>query len=327
MQIGVVGLGSFGTALAQQLALGGRDVLGWTRSAETVNAINTTHRNPEYLSHIDLDNRIEATTDINLLSLCDVLVLAVPSKVLSGVLELLSPKNGCLLISAIKGIDRTTQKSPLECARSFFGGAVRYGVLSGPGFASDIVEGKPAGLVAASPDVTDALQIAQLFTSGALRVYTSTDALGVEIGGTVKNVIAIASGIVDGLALGDSARAGIITRGLAEMMRLAEALGAERETLSGLSGLGDLILTATCDASRNRTVGIRIGRGESLDAIVKSLGSVAEGVTTTELVVQLARGNGVEMPIAEQVQAVLSGDATPQEMVKALIQRPLKSEF
>lgn len=327
MQIGIIGLGNFGTALAQHLACYHSSVLAWGRNQGLVDAINTKRENSSYLTGVSLHAGISATTDKQKLSSCSMLVFAVPSKILSTVISDITPAAHCLCVSAIKGIDASSGLTPIECLQNKFGRQVRYGVLSGPGFARDIVKGLPAGLVAASQEESAALEIATTFSHGNIRVYVSSDTIGVELGGIIKNVIAIAAGIVDGLGLGDSARAGIITRGLAEMMRLAVALGAQRETLSGLSGLGDLVLTATCDASRNRTVGLRLGQGETLTAIVESLNSVAEGITTTAQVLQLAEAHGIEMPITAHVHAVLDGGLSPAEMVTQLISRPLKKEF
>ena len=233
----------------------------------------------------------------------------------------------CMVISGIKGIDAATGLTPLQCAERYLPPHCRRVVLSGPGFAKDIAAHRPAGLVAASVDEPATREAAELFRSDWMKIYLSADPLGVELGGIVKNVIAIAAGASDGLSFGDSARAGLITRGLAEMMRLASAMGADAQTLSGLSGLGDLVLPATCDASRNRTVGLRLGRGETLPHILESLGSVAEGVTAAPLVLKLAQRHGVEMPITEQVNSLLKGEISPLEMARALIGRPLKKEF
>jgi len=327
MQVGVLGLGNWGTALAQHLAMKGCSVIAWTREEHVVAGVNRDHRNPSYLPQIALSPDIEATGDIGAAARCPVVVLVLPSASLSEVLPALAIKPECLVISGIKGIDRASGLTPLQCVERYLPGRCRAVVLSGPGFAKDIAAQRPAGLVAASKDEGGAREAAELFRSDWMKVYVSSDPLGVELGGIVKNVIAIAAGASDGLMLGDSARAGLITRGLAEMMRLAAAMGADVQTLSGLSGLGDLVLTATCDASRNRTVGLRLGRGEGLSAIVENLGSVAEGVTTTPLVLRLAKEHGVEMPITEQVDLLLRGEITPTAMARALIARPLKKEF
>lgn len=327
MHIGVLGLGNFGTALAQHLSSHHEQVRAWTRDASVVASIAAGRRNPSYLSDTKLNKNIKATTAIQEMHSCDILVFALPAKAINTVAELVQPKNGALVISAVKGIDQVSGQTALDCLKGRYKSTVRYGVLSGPGFAKDLVAGLPAGVVAAAVNDADCREIGSVFSQGNLRVYLSNDPIGVEFGGIVKNVVAIAAGIVDGLGLGDSARAGIITRGLAEMTRLAVAAGANAETLSGLSGLGDLVLTATCDASRNRQVGLGLGRGEKLVAVVDSLGSVAEGVHTTPLLLQIAKSLRVEMPIAEQVQAVLLEQATPAAMVASLMSRPIKYEF
>lgn len=190
-----------------------------------------------------------------------------------------------------------------------------------------MVAGKPCGIVAASEKEETAKEVAELFLSDSMKVYPSTDPLGVELGGILKNVIALAVGVCDGIGLGDSARAGLVTRGLAEITRLAVAMGAKERTLSGLSGLGDLLMTSTCDTSRNRTVGLRLGRGESLQHIIDTLGSVAEGVKTTPLVMKLAEKYQVEMPISTQASRLIAGEVRPEEIVQILVTRPMRKEF
>ena len=328
MQIGVLGLGNWGTALAQHLAAKGCNVVGWSVEEDVVRGINADHRNVRYLPHIPLAAGLRATTDLDAAVVeADCLVLVLPSASLSQVLPRVKSRPHALVVSGIKGIDAASGLTPLQCVERWLPQACRRVVLSGPGFAKDIAAQRPAGLVAASHDEAAARETAEMFRSEWMKVYLSDDPLGVELGGIVKNVIAIAAGASDGLSLGDSARAGLITRGLAEMMRLAHAMGAKTQTLSGLSGLGDLVLTATCDASRNRTVGLRLGRGEQLQDIVASLGSTAEGVTTTPLVLKLAEAHAVDMPITAHVDRLLRGEISAAEMARALITRPLKREF
>ncbi len=324
--LAVLGLGHWGTAIAQHLASKGEDVLGWSVDDGVADTINSEHRNPRFLSHIQLSTNVRATDDISEVAKCDRMVVVLPSAAFSDVLPKVGDVKGRLVISATKGLDAASGLTPLQCIEKYLPNS-RRAVISGPGFAKDIAAHYPAGLVAAAYDEATAKETLELFSSETLRIYSCLDPLGVEIGGIVKNVIAIAAGVSDGLQLGDSARAGVITRGLAEMMRLAVALGAEAQTLSGLSGLGDLVLTATCDNSRNRTVGLRLGRGEKIDEIIKTLGSVAEGVHTAALVVKLARSVGVEMPICEQVQLLIEGKISPQMTLKNLMTRPSKSEF
>jgi len=325
--IGVLGLGNWGTAIGFHLASKGNDVLGWTIEKEIVSHINTKHTNPLYFSNTKLPENFKATSEISDLFSMPFIVLVTPSSALMDVIPKLKLRDGTILISAVKGMDGSTFLTPLQFAEKYLSGKIDLAVLSGPSFARDIIRGLPSGLVAASKKEETAKQVADLFSNECMKVYVSTDTLGVELGGILKNVIALAAGVCDGINLGDSARAGVITRGLAEMMRLSQAMGANPITLSGLSGLGDLVMTSTCDTSRNRTVGLRLGKGEKLDDIVASIGSVAEGVTTTENVLGLAKKYNIEMPISFNVGKLLKGEITPAEMVKSLILRPVKKEF
>lgn len=323
----VVALGNWGTALGHHLACRGLDVLAWSNDPEIVDAVNCRHRNPKFLSSAALDPRLKATLDIGRLQAAHIVVVALPSEALPEVLPKLKVSSDALVVSAVKGLVGNDLLTPLQYFEKCGLGGFGHVVLSGPSFARDIVRQLPSGVVAAAMQEEPAKKVADIFSNEAMRVYTSLDPLGVELGGIVKNVIALAVGVCDGLELGDSARAGLITRGLAEMMRLADAMGAQKLTLSGLSGLGDLVMTATCDTSRNRTVGLRLGRGEPLRQILDSLGSVAEGVSTTPLVLKLAEKVGVEMPITAQVARLLRNEGTAAELAKALIARPLKREF
>lgn len=325
--VGVLGAGNFGTALSQHLASRGCKVIAWSISEDLVHSINSSRRHNLYLSDIDLHENIVATTDLEEALNCPKVLLALPSAALPEVLPKLSFKPETLLISVVKGLTGDSLETPLQATKRLLNPCPVLTVLSGPSFAIDIVKGLPSGLVAAAEKEEDARTVAALFSNESMKVYVSTDPLGVELGGILKNVIAVAAGISDGLGLGDSARAGLITRGLVEMSRLAAAMGAKARTLSGLSGLGDLVLTATCDSSRNRTVGLRLGKGEKLEHIIKTLGSTAEGVRTAPYVLQLAAKHGVEMPVTEHVSRVIEGAMTPQQALQSLITRPLKKEF
>lgn len=325
--ISVLGLGNWGTALANHLALKGHDVLGWSIEPDVVAGINSTGRNIRFLSTVHLSPNFKATSSLDEALQRDTVIVAVPSMALTDLSPKLSAPQSALVVSAVKGVEELTLATPLTHIESLHPARYRLAVLSGPSFARDVVVQRPCGVVAASRDESVARAVAELFTSDSMKVYVSTDPLGVEIGGITKNVIALAVGVSDGLGLGDSARAGLITRGLAEMMRLAEAMGADRQTLAGLSGLGDLSMTATCDTSRNRTVGLRLGKGEKLDHIVASLGSVAEGVSSTPLVMKLAERYKVEMPITVHVSKLLNGEMSAQELVKSLVTRPMRREF
>ncbi len=325
--VGVVGLGNWGTALANHLASKGIDVLGWSIENEIVESINSTRRNCRFLSHALLSENLRATTKLPEVVALKTLILALPSAVFSSVVPDMDISADTIVVSAIKGIDGATLLTPLQYFQTHGAPCAGLAVLSGPSFARDIVLHRPSGVVAASLDEAIARYTAELFRADWMKVYISTDPLGVELGGSVKNVIALAAGVCDGLELGDSARAGLITRGLAEMMRLASAMGADIRTLSGLAGLGDLVMTASCDTSRNRTVGLRLGRGERLEDILRTLGSVAEGVETTPHVLKLARKYQVEMPITELVFKLLNKEITPQECVRELLSRPMKREW
>lgn len=325
--ISVIGLGNWGTALANHLATKGFPVLGWSRDPDAAQSINREHKNPHYLSEVSLHVNFRATASLNEALQNNFIVMTFPSSALSELIPMFALKEGSTLVSAVKGLEHKTCLTPLQFVGQKLQSKVSLAVLSGPSFARDIVIHKPSGVVAASLDEKVARMVADVFTSDWMKVYISTDPLGVEIGGIAKNVIALASGVSDGLGLGDSARAGLITRGLAEMTRLAKAMGVDERTLFGLSGLGDLVVTATSGLSRNRTVGLRLGKGEKLEEIVLTLGSVAEGVATAPLVLALSKKFNVEMPITEQVTKFLKGEVSAKDGVRYLLGRPMKREF
>jgi len=327
MRIGLIGLGNWGTALGQHLACKGHEVLGWSNDPQQVSGIAAQHRNPRCLSEVLLDDRFSATESLQGAMAGEMVLIVLPSAALEAVVPQMKPPAGSVLISAIKGLESHTLLTPLQFLRGRLTGSFELCVISGPSFARDVIARKPCGVVAGAEREEIARLVAETFSNEFMRVYVSTDPLGVELGGIVKNVIAIAAGISDGIGLGDSARAALITRGLAEMVRFAEVMGAERQTLFGLSGMGDLAMTASSDLSRNRQVGLRLGRGETLPQIIQALGSVAEGVYTTPVLLELAAKHGIEMPITDQVARLLRGETTPAEMARALITRPLKKEF
>lgn len=324
--LAVLGLGNWGTALANHLSHMGHDVLAWCKEPEIVESINNNHRNALFLSDVALHPSLRASNKIEQVLNRSIVVLVLPSHVLSKVTPLLKLNPGTLLVSAVKGIDAESLLTPLQFLKRELGDKIKLAALSGPSFARDVVQGKPCSVVSASEDLQVSIEVAKIFTSNRMRVYSSNDPIGVEIGSVVKNVIALAAGACDGLELGDSARASLITRGLAEMTRLAQAMGAEAKTLSGLSGLGDLVVTCTSTKSRNHTVGFRIAKGEDLRGVIQTLGSVAEGVNSTPLVMKLAEKYKVEMPIVEVVSRVLSGASTPAEMLESLMSRPIRGE-
>lgn len=324
--IGVLGLGNWGTALANYLARKGCRAVAWDRDASVVEGINAAHRNPRYQSDVTLDDKLIATTSLAEALNHRVLLNALPSKALDQIVPLMNPAPK-ILISAVKGFEHNRLLTPSQYITQTCGPDCKVVVLTGPSFARDVVLGRPCGVVAASHDSEAGDFVAELFAGSTLRVYTSDDPIGAEVGGAVKNVIALAAGVCDGLGLGESARAGIICRGLAEMMRLAAALGGKSQTLAGLSGLGDLAMTATSDLSRNRIVGLRLGRGEKLSYILDTLGSVAEGVETAPLVLKIAAQHGLELPITHYMVELINGTLSPAEVVAIMLARPIRREF
>lgn len=326
--IGVVGLGNWGTALAHCLSHRHGSVLAWTKDPSVREALRSSRQNVRYHITEPLHEGITVVDRLEELHSATVIILAVPSRYFAQVASSLSSfSTNVILVSASKGFDPATCRTPLQVLEQSLPSHPRRVVVSGPSFSADVLRGLPAAMVAGSVHQDDARLVAELFVGTPLRVYTSNDPLGVELGGILKNVIAIAAGVSDGLALGDSSRAAVITRGLAEMRPFFSAAGAKAETLFGLSGLGDLIMTASSPLSRNRTVGFRLGQGETLSEIIESLGSVAEGVQTVDRVLELAARYHLSMPITEQMKLIISGATTPAEALKNLLSRPSRAEF
>jgi glycerol-3-phosphate dehydrogenase (NAD(P)+) len=325
MDILVLGAGAWGTALASQAARR-HDVRLWGRDAKQVAALQATSRNDRYLPGVELPRELALSADLAASiahALQGLIVIATP---MAGLREMLTalPEQGRVLWLC-KGFEAGTGLLGHEVAAAVRP-SVAAGVLSGPSFADEVARGQPTALVAASFDTALSQAAVDAFHTDSLRVYTSGDPVGVEVGGAVKNVLAIATGIADGLQLGLNARAALITRGLVEITRLGVSLGAQSETFMGLSGLGDLVLTATGDLSRNRRVGLMLAAGKALPAILRELGHVAEGVYSATTVVQRARTLGVEMPIAEAVLDVLEGRLTPPQVVQRLMSRDARAE-
>ena len=324
----VAGGGSWGTALAHLLAANGYDTRLWLRDAAVAEAICKRHENPRYLPGFSLHPGLTATTNPAALGK-NIVVLAVPCQQLRGWLTA-NASYFCpdvVLVNAAKGIETANLATCAEITQQSLGHvALRYAVLSGPSFAADVLRGLPTAVVLAAADEDLGHRLRQIFSSGAFRCYSSTDVLGVEMGGAVKNVMAIAAGVCDGLGLGHNSRAALITRGLAEMSRLGVACGAQAHTFMGLSGLGDLTLTCTGDLSRNRQVGLRLGRGEKLEQITTSLGMVAEGVKTTAAIHELARRLHVDAPLTDAVHSILYGNRDPKEVLHNLMARRLRDE-
>ncbi len=329
MRITVIGAGAWGTALAVAAARS-HQVLLWGRDAEQIDTMRAQRVNPRYLPEVPLPDSLTLCSDAaQAMAWAEpgLIVIATPMAGLRQQLQALRP--GARACWLCKGFESGTGALGHEVAQSLrpdAGVGAGVGVLSGPSFALEVARGQPTALVAASHDPALLATMQQALHSDSLRIYTSDDPIGVEVGGAVKNVMAIATGIADGLALGQNARAALITRGLAEMTRLASALGGRPATLMGLSGLGDLVLTATGDLSRNRRVGLMLAGGEPLAAIVQRLGHVAEGVYSAATVLQRARALGVEMPITQAVVAVLEGQASPAQALHALMSREARAE-
>ena len=328
MNLSVLGAGAWGTALAISAGARHPTVL-WARDAAQVASMQALRRNVRYLDAVELTPSIEVTSDFDAAvahARGGLLIVATPMSGLDGVLKALpagSQSPG--LFWLCKGFQKGTGWLGHEVASQIWIGG-RVGVLSGPSFAQEVALGQPTALVAASQDHGLCEQAVELLHSENLRIYTSDDPIGVEVGGAVKNVMAIATGLADGLQLGYNARAALITRGLAEMVRLGAALGARAETFMGLSGLGDLVLTATGDLSRNRTVGLQLAQGKPLAQILAELGHVAEGVFSAATVLRRAQALGVEMPITAAVVAVLEGRVTPSRGVELLMGRGPRPE-
>ena len=329
MAIGVLGAGSWGTTLANHLALKGHPVHLWVRREELCKRIEEEGENPDYLPGVKLSPLVMPTTSLEE-AIMDkrFVVIAIPTHGMRRILQDAAPfLSGAMVVSTTKGIEEGSLLTPTMVLREVVDGLKGIAVLSGPSFAKEVADRLPTAVTVASEDRVMAEEIQALFTTPYFRVYTSTDVLGVELGGALKNVIAIAAGIGDGLGLGASSRAALITRGLAEMVRLGTRMGARVETFFGLAGLGDLVLTCTGELSRNHYVGVMLGRGYTLPAILSDMKMVAEGVRTARSVHDLAAREGVEMPISERVYRVLYCGLSPREAVLELMTRGLKAEW
>jgi glycerol-3-phosphate dehydrogenase (NAD(P)+) len=331
MQVAVLGAGAWGTALAKVLADKDNPTLIWSHRADLAAAINEEGVNHRYLPVARLPKTLRATADLHeALHRAELVVVVVPSHALRGVMREARPHvpEGALLCSATKGIENESLMLMSDVLLDELGAAVmpRLTYLSGPSFAKEVALGMPTAVVVAGASKRETLTVQHAFATERLRVYSSTDVTGVELGGALKNVMAIAAGAVDGLGFGHNARAGMITRGLVEMGRMAAKLGANPLTLAGLSGLGDLILTCTGDLSRNRTVGYELGKGRTLDDILATLGHVAEGVKTTKSAYDLGKKLDVVMPITQEVYSVLYEGKSPRQAVTDIMTRPLTHE-
>jgi glycerol-3-phosphate dehydrogenase (NAD(P)+) len=333
-RIAVMGSGAWGTAIALSLAQrGGHRIALWTRSEETAAALRNRRENTVFLPGFSLPPEIHATSEIaEALADAEIIVSVMPSHHVRHSFQNFAPHLHAdqVLVSASKGIEDETCLRMTEVIAQVLAAHnlhLPVAALSGPSFAQEVAAGSPTAIAIATPDTNLALHVQREFSSNTLRLYTNEDVIGVELGGAVKNVIAIAAGVVSGLGLGHNSTAALITRGIAEITRLAVACGGRRETLAGLAGLGDLVLTCTGSLSRNLTVGIELGRGRQLPEILAGLnGKVAEGVRTTSAAVGLAQRHRVEMPIAEQMAAILYHGKPPTLAMRQLMQRPGRDE-
>ncbi len=327
MNITVIGAGAWGTALAISLAARHRVTL-WARDAAQIEAMRAARCNQRYLPDVLLPDNLLLNSDFSAsLAGAELLILAVPTTALRLTLQRIAQHAVCGVVWLCKGFEAQTALLPHQVAEQVLPPEFSRGVLSGPSFALEVAQGLPTALVLASDDEAFAQHVAQALHHARLRVYASNDVMGVEVGGAVKNVMAIAAGVCDGMQLGSNARAALITRGLAEIVRLGLKLGGRQETLGGLSGAGDLILTCTGDLSRNRRVGLLLAQELCLDDILHQLGHVAEGVYAVREVHGLAQRLGVDMPICEAVYRVLYEHVSTREMVASLLNRTASLEF
>ena len=328
MRCGVVGAGAWGTALADVLARGGHDVTLWAREADVVESIMTRHENTRFLAGAPLSPRLAATEDIiRAVTGADFITFASPSAVLRGVareVATAAPLTATLVV-ATKGIERDTLQVMTDVIEGEMPGHPLV-ALSGPSFAIEVAARQPTAVVAASARADAASAVQRAFSTDVFRLYSHDDVLGVELGGALKNVMAVATGVAEGLGLGFNSRAALITRGLAEMTRLGCALGARQATFAGLAGIGDLVLTCTGALSRNRAVGLEVGRGKTLEQALAGKETVAEGVVTTQSASALAAREGVDMPIVAAVHRILFEGQPAREAMNALLARGLRAE-
>jgi len=324
VKLGIVGGGAWGTALAQVAAAGGRETLLWALEPEVVEAVNASHENPLFLPGIPLDPAVRATSDIADLGPCDAWLVVTPAQHMRSVLESASDCDKPLVLCS-KGIEEKSgellHRVALQCCTN-----AQIAVLSGPTFAHEVARGLPTAVTLAAEDQSLAEKLRDRIARPTFRIYVSDDVAGAEIGGAVKNVLAIASGVVEGKGLGQNARAALIGRGFAEMTRFGLAFGARRETLAGLSGLGDLVLTCSSTSSRNYSLGVGLGQGRAAADLMADRRTVAEGAFTAPVLARLAREKGIDMPIVETVAGLLAGHFSADQALEQLLSRPPKLE-
>lgn len=327
-RFGIIGGGAWGTALGMALLRAGRDVVLWAREKEVVSSINEQHENAKFFAGVALDPNLSATGALAELTACDALLLVVPTQYLRGVCKEIAKVRGDKkrpLVLCAKGIEQNTLLFPSQVVEQELPGHI-VAVLSGPTFAAEVAKEMPTATTVACADQEIGDRLTHAIGSKTFRPYLSNDVIGAQIGGAIKNVLAVAAGIAVGCGMGDNARAALITRGLAEMMRLGAAIGAQHETLMGLSGVGDLVLTCSSMQSRNMSLGVALGQGKTLAEILASRSSVAEGVATASAAKALADKCGVEMPIVAAVDAVLNHGAKVDVTIAGLLARPLRAE-
>ena len=328
--VAVLGAGSWGTALAALIARHGHRTVLWGRDRDTVAAIDARHENPRYLPGVPLPDTLRATTDLAVaMDGCDLVLVVTPSHAFAETLHALAPLRPAHagVSWATKGFEPGSGRFLHEVAGEILPDDVPLAIVTGPSFAKEVAQGLPTALTVHSDSAAFAQQVANALHGPAFRAYTGEDMLGAELGGAMKNVLAVATGIADGMSLGLNARAGLITRGLNEMLRLNVAIGGKVETLMGLAGLGDLVLTCTGDLSRNRRLGLALGKGQSIDDAVRAIGQVVESIQTADEVMRQADRHGVELPISSTVRDVLHGSITPAEGLRRLMAREQKPEY
>ena len=325
-KIGVIGAGAWGTALAQSLANSGRDVLMWARENDVVESINSKHENTMYLKDVRLNEMIKATHNMDDISHCDLFLISTPAQHVRSTLETMKDALADKpFVICAKGIEIQTGDLMSEVAEQVIPNA-KIGVLSGPTFASEISRGLPCAVTLAMRDKVLGEKVVESMGSRTLRTYLTNDVIGTQVGGAVKNVIAIASGVVTGRKMGESARCALITRGLTEMGRLSSALGAKKETLMGMCGVGDLMLTCSSMQSRNFSLGFALGEGKTLEEILGERIAVTEGVHTAKALRVMAQNNAVDMPISQAVNDFLNEGAAIDKIIEKLLDRPLRRE-
>lgn len=333
MHVGIIGAGAWGTALSAVCTDAGHSVIMLAHEAEVANEINSSHTNQRFLPSATLDAGVRATTDMHALEGCGFIICATPTQFVRSVLKDVVRSAPAQLfnqnipfVNVAKGIETGTHFRVSQIVREEAPSLASYAVLSGPSHAEEVIQRMPTTVVCASTDYATAVRVQEVLSTESFRIYTSTDVTGVEICSALKNVIAIAAGIVDGVGLGDNTKAALITRGLAEIARLGTALGADAQTFYGLAGMGDLIVTCSSGHSRNRFVGEQIGKGRSIGDVTAQMSAVAEGVATTKAALELADEAGVELPITRKVADILFEGEDPIHAIRTLMLRPAKAE-